>query len=536
MANEQQLVWKPTPRQAAFLAVPDEVFEVMYGGAAGGGKSEALLNLPIVREFYLEPRFKGILFRRTYPELEAEIILRSHAQGFYAGTGGKYNVEKKRWVWPSGAIMQFGHLEYDRDVRKYDSAEYNLVMFDEVTSFSEYQYLYMFSRCRSSDPKLPAIIRSGTNPGNIGHSWVRSRFVEPCSTGNVILKDKRTNLLRMFIPSKVQDNPHLMTNDPQYINRLQGMAEKDRRAKLDGDWYTFSGQVFDDYREEVYEGEPEYAVHVVDDFVIPNWWPKVLAIDWGYEAMTYALWAAVAPNGRVYLYREYSIKQAKISQWATEVGRASANERFVDIVICQSAAQQRGDELTIAEQFEKYSGMRPRLSANEAGSRVASKLLIQEYLRWRQKPARKIVGDEFSQETAAQILRMQGMDAYKDYLVSFEPEAPEDNIPKLQIFRGLTVLRKTIPLCVYDDDHKEDVATFSGDDPYDCLRYCVRAVDAISLTRSKEQFDHFMKVDKAVEQFQKDKDWTSYYRRMERVESKGIRAVRPIRRMHRRAA
>lgn len=525
------LIWKPTPRQAAFLAVPDTVFEVMYGGAAGGGKSEALLNLPIVREFYNQPRFKGVIFRRTYPELEAEIIVRSQSQGFYAGTGGTYNVEKKRWQWPSGAIMQFGHLEYDRDVRKYDSAEYNLVAFDELTSFTEYQYTYMFSRCRSSDSKLPAIVRSGTNPGNVGHSWVRARFVEPLSTGNVILKDKRTNLLRIFIPSKVQDNPHLMKNDPQYINRLQGMAEKDRRAKLDGDWYTFSGQVFDDYREEPYEGEPDFATHVVDDFVIPSWWPRVLAIDWGYEALTYALWSAISPNGRVYLYREYAIKHAKISQWATEIGRVSSSEHFSDVVICQSAGQQRGDDLTIAQQFEKYSGLRPRLSVNEHGSRVASKLLIQEYMRWKARPSRKIVNEDFNQDMANQVLRMQGLESYKSYLASFEPETPETNLPKLQIFRGLEVLRKTIPLCIYDDSKKEDVAEFSGDDPYDCLRYCIRAVDDISLTRSKETFDHFNKVDIAVKEFEATKDWTGYYRRMERVESHS-RAVRPIRRMH----
>lgn len=530
----QTLTWKPTPRQAAFLAVPDTVFEVMYGGAAGGGKSEALLNLPIVREFFKAPRFKGICFRRTYPELEAELIVRSDAQGLYRGTGAVYNKDKKRWQWPSGAIMQFGHLEYDSDVRKYDSAEYNLVEFDELTSFTEYQYLYMFSRCRSSDSSLPAIVRSGTNPGNVGHAWVRSRFVEPCSTGNTLLVDSRTTLSRIFIPSKVQDNPYLMKNDPQYINRLQGMAEKDRRAKLDGDWYTFSGQVFDDYREERYEGEPENAVHVVDEFAIPSWWPRVLSIDWGYEALTYALWSAIAPNGRVYLYREYAIKHAKISQWATDIGRISHGESFTDVVICQSAGQQRGDDLTIAQQFEKYSGIRPRLSVNEHGSRVASKLLLQEYLRWRAKPLRKIPGEGFNQDTASQVLRMQGMDAYKDYLTSFEPEVPEDNLPRIQIFRSLEVLRKTIPLCVYDDDHKEDVAEFSGDDPYDCLRYNIRAIDLISLSRSKEKFNHFQKIDTAVKEFATSGDWTSYYRKMERAE-KTHHAVRPIRRMRRAA-
>ena len=528
------LIWKPTPRQAAFLAVPDTVFEVMYGGAAGGGKSEALLNLPIVKQFYEHPRFKGIIFRRTYPELEAELIVRSISQGLYEGTGAVYNKEKKRWQWKSGAIMQFGHLEYDSDVRKYDSAEYNLVCFDELTSFTEYQYLYMFSRCRSSDPNLPSIIRSGTNPGNVGHAWVRSRFVEPCSTGNVILRDEKSTLKRIFIPSKVQDNPHLMKNDPQYINRLQGMAEKDRRAKLDGDWYTFSGQVFDDYREEQFPGEPENAVHVVDEFEIPSWWPKVLSIDWGYEALTYALWSAIAPNGRVYLYREYAVKHAKISQWATDIGRMSTHEQFSDVVICQSAGQQRGDDLTIAQQFEKYSGLRPRLSVNEHGSRIASKLLIQEYLRWRARPKRKIPAEDYSQEIANSILRMSGLESYKEYLQSFEDEPEEDNLPRLQIFRSLEVLRKTIPLCVYDDDHKEDVAEFSGDDPYDCLRYNIRAVDNISLSRSKEKFNHFQKIDVAVKELEKTQDWTSYHRRMEKAEG-SRKAVRPIRRMRRAA-
>jgi hypothetical protein len=181
------LVWKPFKRQSEFLALPDTIFEGMYGGAAGGGKSEALLNLPLIREFINHPRFKGILFRRTYPELESELILRSENQGLYSACGGKYNKEKKRWTFPSGAVMQFGHLEYDSDVRKYDTAEYNYIGFDELTSFTEYMYLYMFSRCRSSSPKLPAIVRSGTNPGNIGHGWVRARFVEPAPYGTLIV-------------------------------------------------------------------------------------------------------------------------------------------------------------------------------------------------------------------------------------------------------------------------------------------------------------------------------------------------------------
>lgn len=526
------ITWKPHPRQAAFLSLPDSIFEAMYGGAAGGGKSEALLNLPIIRGFYQHPRFKGILFRRTYPELESELIQRSEAQGIYSGVGGRYNKEKRRWVFPSGAIIQFGHLEYDSDVRKYDSAEYSYIAFDELTSFTEYMYTYLFSRCRSASSKLPAIVRSGTNPGGIGHGWVRARFVEPAPYGTIIVSrfPDGTALKRIFIQSKATDNPFLLKNSPGYLTVLQGMAEKDRRAKLDGDWYTFSGQVFDDYREERFPSEPDNAIHVIDSFHIPEWWPKFLAVDWGFAALTYALWSAISPEGRVYLYREYARKQTRISEWATEIGKLSASEALTDVVMCQSAWQQRGDDLNIAEQFSKYSGLRPRLADN---ARVSGKLLLQEYFRWREKPARKILPTaEYSNEQAAQILRTKGMDAYKSYITSFEPEEPETNLPKIQIFQDLMVLRKTIPLCIYDDNSKEDVAEFDGDDPYDTLRYNIKAVDLFNFNRLQHKSDKFQKLACVIKEFEENKDWTSFHRKLEKLEQKKISPIRPMRRQH----
>lgn len=537
--QREALTWKPHRRQAAFLEIPDSIFEAMYGGAAGGGKSETLLNLPLVRGFYENPRFKGLLLRRTYPELEAELIVRSESQGFYKALGARYNQEKKRWVFPSGSILQFGHLEYDKDVRKYDSAEYNYIGFDELTSFTEYQYKYMISRCRSSSPDLPAIMRSGTNPGNIGHAWVRGYFIEDTlgkkiPPGTIII-DKVTGLKRIFIQSKAQDNPHLMENDPQYVNRLMGMAEKDRKAKLDGDWYTFSGQVFDDFREEHFPGEPDFAIHVISDFKVPDWWPKFLAIDWGYAAMTCALWGCVSPEGRLIVYREGVWKQTKVSSWGADVARMSEGEVLRDIVICQSASQQRGDELTILQQFEKASGLRPRLSGNLKGSRVSGKILIQELLRWREKPNRKIPKADYSEEVAQKILRIAGLKAYNDYLLSFRPEPPEINLPKLQIVESCVTLRKTIPLCVYDDDKKEDVAEFSGDDPYDSLRYLAAMYDGRTWEVVHHEAEKLVQVDAAIQNLQRTQDWTSYYRKMERLERKSSSYARPLRRMRRAA-
>ena len=501
--------------------MPDSVFEGLYGGAAGGGKSECLLLLPLVRGFYNHPKFKGVIFRRTYPELEKEIILRS--QLWYKPAGAKYSDEKKRWTFPSGAIMQFGHVEYESDVRKYDTTEYNYMGFDELTSFTEYQYMYLaMSRCRSSTRELPSIVRSGTNPGNIGHGWVRKRFVEPAPYGSII-KDSSTGLKRIFIQSMVTDNPHI---DPDYINKLGALPEAERRAKRDGDWWTFSGQVFDEWRENRFLDEPENAVHVVNSFEIPAWWPRLLAIDWGFTAMTCALWGAVSPDLRLYIYRELAVKGSKISTWATDIGRLSTGEDIADIVLCKSAWQNRGEELLIAQQFEKYSGLRAREADN---ARIAGKTLLQEYIRWKPIPERKVLKPEdFSKDLADSILRKFGLDSYKNYLGQFEPSKPETNLPKLQVFKQCTNLVNCIPLCVYDEKNKEDVAEFSGDDPYDTVRYLVQAADIRLKSNSEDEYRK--KLNEIIIAFEKSKDMTTFYRQMERVGTR--RGIRPVRRYH----
>lgn len=545
-------VWRPHKRQEAFSSLPDTIFEALYGGAAGGGKSEELLMLPIIRGFYKEPRFKGLLLRRTYPELESEIIVRSHE--WYKHTGARYNDDKKRWTFPSGAIIQFGHAEYERDVRKYDTAEYNYMAFDELTSFTEFQYLYLIlTRCRSSSSRLPAITRSATNPGNVGHAWVRERFIEPAPYGTVIvatLKDSNGEVIlnktsgepvktkRIFIQAFAEDNPYLMENDPNYVNRLEGLPEAERQAKRFGAWDTFEGQVFSDYRElpNLAKGEPANACHIVEPFNIPEWWLKFLAIDWGYSAWTIALWGALSPDDRLYIYREYAIKKAKTSTWATDIGRLSEGEKFTDIVLCQSAWQNRGEDLTQEQQFTKYSGLRARRADND---RISGKLLFQEYLRWQPRPSRKsLTNQEYNAETAARILRMQGTDAYKSYLDSFEPEKEQGILPKLQIFPDCAQLRKCIPLCIYakksntTNKPAEDVQEFDGDDPYDAGRYLIKAVDQY-LGSLKDEGVSRDKVNQIIENFQKTKDYTYLHRQMERVEAINHFDPVPVRRYHR---
>ena len=525
-------IWKPSSRQEEFLQIPDTVSEALYGGAAGGGKSEILLMTPIARKFYQAPRFKGILFRRTFPELEKSLILRSQSDGFYKGTSGEYNSQLRRWRWPSGAVMDFGYIEHEQDVRKYDTTEYNYAGFDEGTSFTEFQYLYFVkSRIRTSDTNLPAIARMGSNPGNIGHGWVRKRFVEPAPYGTLI-RDKATRQLRIFIQSLVQDNPYLMEADPGYITRLEGLPEAEKRAKLYGDWWTFSGQVFDDWRIEPFSDEPDNARHVVPPFEIPPYWPVVLASDWGYSAMAWNGFFAAAPTRRAYLCEELTFKKTKISTWATEVGKAAQKYHLVDSVLDPSGWNNVGVEHTVAEQIMESSGINFRKADND---RLGGKMLMQEYLRWRPKPPKKIPAEGFSADFAQQLLRMKGMDAYNLYVDAFLPEPPETNLPKLQVFSNCEEFINTIPLCIYNADgsakDKEDVAEFEGDDPYDGGRYGIKAVDRFFNTSVREAAK-VAEVDAVIENLKKTGDQTVFHRQMEKIERKQRAARRPFRRFH----
>lgn len=529
-----QLTWKPHRKQQDFCSLPDSIFEGLYGGAAGGGKSDALVMLPVIREFHKEPRFKGIIFRRTYPELESEIILRS--KNWYPHFGGTYQEGNRRWIFPSKAIIQFGHMDHENDVRKYDTAEYQYAAFDELTSFAQFQYKYfVHSRMRvAGNSNLPVIVRSATNPGNIGHAWVRDYFVKPAPPGTLI-KSKVTGQSRIFIQALATDNPHI---DQNYVSRMLGLPEAERRAKLEGDWYTFEGQVFSDFRENHFPGEPDNALHVIEPFRIPEWWHHLLAIDWGYTAFTVGLWGAISPNGRLYLYKEYAKKNQRVSEWSSEIGELSQGIQFKSVVLCRSAWQNRGeDNLVIADKFRNYAGFTAEPAKDD---RIQGKIILQELLRWTPKPASRAVKDKYDPEIANRILRTEGTRSYDLYLKSFVPEGPEDNLPKLQILKETCPgLVNAIPLCIYgkpDSRGKpsEDVKEFDGDDFYDCLRYLACEADEL-LGDLRMEGEKRLTLDQAITNLERTGNQTAYYREMEKLEAAGTNQfdARPVSRFHR---
>ena len=521
--------WRPNRKQEQFLSVPMSIRESFYGGGAGSGKSEVLLAYPIIHKWHENPRFKQVFMRRTFPELRNEILPRSRE--LYRPLGAEFNKSSMTWEFPSGAMIFLGHCENEEDVHKYDSMEINLYTPDELTSFTEYIYLYIgFTRVRTSDPKLPAIIRSAGMPGGIGHTWVKKRFIDPAPNGGKILIGRGNNK-RIFIYATQADNPNI---DPNYKQALEGLPEAEKRAKLYGDFNAYLGQVFSEFRDRHYPDEPDNALHVIEPFEIPEWWPKIVIGDWGYAANTWIGYGAISPSKRLYVYREQSWRGVKIEEWAPYVKELICQENPRIIKFCRSAGQDMGTEHTIHQQIEDALGRPVDLTNNSKGSRISGKALLHEYLRWQQKygPDRKI--EVYDEERSRWMLRNKGLEAYRRYIESFEPPKIEENIPKLQIFDTCPLLINAIKACIYakskDGIPAEDVAEFDGDDPYDGVRYMVDAADRY-FDEAVDEFNKVQAREMLLQKLQSTNDWTAFYRNAHKLETED-NTYAPIRRYH----
>jgi hypothetical protein len=528
--------WKPTKPQSVFASLPWTIKEAFFGGGAGGGKSDLLLVLPLLLQLHKNPRFKQLFTRRTYKELKLEIVPRS--RDIYQRFGATFNQSDMAWTFPreeqygsgarnSGAMIFFGHCEHENDVHNYDSMEINLFSPDELTSFTEYMYVYIgFTRVRTSDPSLPAIIRGAGMPGGIGHTFVKKRFVDPAPDGNTIIIGK-AGVKRFYVHATLLDNPHI---DPAYKQSIDALPESERRAKL-GDWDAFLGQVFDEFRDKRYPDEPENAIHVIDEFEIPAWWPRIVIGDWGFAAMTWIGFVAISPSGKVYIYRELYWIKTYIEDWAPIAKDFIDKENIKFIKFCKSAGQDRGQEHTIQQQISSALGRDILLTSNSPGSRVSGKMLIHEYLRWKPKPI--IPQSEipvYNEAYAMQLFRIKGQKAYDDYQDLFKLHEPEVNIPKLQIFKCCTVLIDAIKACSHDKKKVEDIAEFDGDDPIDGLRYIVDAAESYVSTATKEM-EKIQKQEHVLQLLGNTQDYTSFYRNMRGIESKSPMKV--VSRYHR---
>jgi hypothetical protein len=283
--------FKLTKKQKAFIDATED--EVLYGGAAGGGKSYGQIIDAFLKAMQY-PGIKQIIFRNSFPELNRSIILTAQAilpQEIYT-----YSSVSHKMTFKNGSSLEFGYIASDSDVANYQSAEYDIIRFDELTHFTEYQYKYMRSRIRGVN-NFPKQLKSSTNPGSRGHAWVKEMFIKRAEPGKSFEVDGTSFL---FIPALVTENKFLMESDEGYLKRLESLPEAERKALLYGDWEIFEGQFFSEYKDDISHYEDRYGTHVIAPFKPPSEWTIYRSFDFGYARPFSVGWWAIDYDGRLY--------------------------------------------------------------------------------------------------------------------------------------------------------------------------------------------------------------------------------------------
>lgn len=408
--------------------------EVLFGGAAGGGKSYGQLADALL--FALKyPGSCQLILRRTFPELEHSLIMNSVL--IYPPAVCRYRASDRKWFFANGSIIEFGYCAAETDVLRYQGAEYDIVRFDELTHFTENQYTYLLSRVRGTNG-YPKQVKSSTNPGGIGHNWVKARFIDGAAAGEVQTTDLGTK--RLFIPSFVQDNKFLMNSDGEYINRLKQLPENERRALLYGEWDIFDGQVFTEWRNNRKGYETRKFTHVIAPFEIPKEWRRYRAFDFGYSKPFAVSWYAVDYDGRVYNYRElYGCTEKP------DTGVRWTAEKIADKIL-EAEKEERDAGI-------KITGVADPAIWNPTGSSDGS---IADMMERR--------GVYFEKGNNNRLAgKMQ---------VHFRLAFDEEGLPMIYFFEGKCPgIIRTLPRLCYDKTNPEDVDTRQEDHLYDALKY-----------------------------------------------------------------
>lgn len=284
-----------TKKQSEFIS--SDADEVLYGGAAGGGKTYAQIIDSFLKAVK-HPGIKQIIFRNSYPELNRSVIL--NALSVIPKELYTYSGTEHRMRFYNSSQIEFGYLAADADVSNYQSAEYDIIRFDELTHFTEYQYKYMRSRLRGAN-KHPKQIKSSTNPGSRGHAWVKEMFITGKEPGEKFYDGE---LSRIFIPARVSDNFFLIKDDPGYIKRLETLPENEKRALLYGEWDIFEGQFFPEFKNDPAHYKDRLFTHVIAPFNPPSDWRIYRSFDFGYARPFSAAWWAADFDGRLYRIAE----------------------------------------------------------------------------------------------------------------------------------------------------------------------------------------------------------------------------------------
>lgn len=450
-----QTVWEPQPGPQSLAVAARFVVELMYGGARGGGKSDFLLG-DFLQDIDIGEAWRGIIFRRSYPELE-ELITR--AKEIYGPLGAIWKVADKTFVFPSGATLKMRHVDTEEDCNKYQGHQYTWIGWDELTNWPNLNSYKKLKACLRSAHGVPfKRIRCSANPGGVGHHAVKEYFVDHAPKGMELITNVDEDgyeTTKMFIPSRVYDNKKLLDNDPGYIARLREIGSPELvRAWLEGDWNVITGAYFPEFRSDK---------HVVEPFHIPEHWMRFRSCDWGTASPFSVLWHAVSdgyqvpnggpfiPAGAVITYREWYGWNGNANQglrWpAARVGAG--------IVQRESPSNDNGGP-PMRENIA-YGVIDPAAYKQDGGPSVAESL------------ARS--GAYFRK---ADNQRINGWNAVRERLCGEDGDPEVDNgvgTPMWYCFKTCVHLIRTLPAMQHDLDNPEDADTDGEDHAPDALRY-----------------------------------------------------------------
>jgi len=418
--------------QEDFLAASET--DVLYGGAAGGGKSYAMLVDPL--RYAHRSAHRGLIIRRSMPELR-ELIDKSRELYPKAFPGCKYKEVEKLWNFPSGAKIEFGFLERDADVYRYQGQAYSWIGFDEITHLpTEFAWNYLASRLRTTDSEIVPYMRCTANPGGVGATWVKKRYIDPAPSYESFTG--HDGLSRKFIPARLQDNPFL-AHDGRYEKMLQALPPTQRQQLLDGNWDVSEGAAFTEFVPQL---------HVITPFDIPISWERVKGIDYGYASESACVWGAVDPSdGTLIIYRELYQKGLLGTELADLITNMEMSDPFSVQGVLDTACWSRTGTTgpTIGETLQRAGHKLRRADKN----RIQGKIQIHEYLK-----------------------------------------VTQSGRPRIQILNTCPNLIRELQSIPLDKRNPEDVDTHAPDHAYDALRYLIMSRPRINDTLNQMRQFH----------------------------------------------